>query len=98
MSEKYELPPVFGTTEVERSLLDPSLFSDRFKDLEQGGKCLAEYVWIGGTGMFRFVIRAFVCCSSYACATPAKLSVCGSTRSDLVLCVQEPISAVKQGM
>lgn len=52
MSEKYELPPVFGTTEVERSLLDPSLFSDRFKDLEQGGKCLAEYVWIGGTGMF----------------------------------------------
>jgi len=51
MSEKHTLAPVFGTTETERSLLDPSIWSDRFKDLDQGGKCMAEYVWIGGTGV-----------------------------------------------
>jgi hypothetical protein len=48
---KHTLAPVFGTTEEERSLLDPSLYTGRFQDLDQGGKCMAEYVWIGGTGM-----------------------------------------------
>ena len=45
----YTLAPVYGTTEQERSLLDPQIL-DRFLNLEQGDKCLAEYVWIGGTG------------------------------------------------
>ena len=48
---KHTLAPVFGTTEQERSLLDPSLYIGRFQDLDQAGKCMAEYVWIGGTGM-----------------------------------------------
>ena len=48
---KHTLAPVFGTTEQERSLLDPSLYIGRFQDLDQDGKCMAEYVWIGGTGM-----------------------------------------------
>jgi hypothetical protein len=52
MAEKYELPPVYGTTELERNLLDPVLW-DRFKDLDQGDKCCIEYVWIGGTGAYQ---------------------------------------------
>jgi hypothetical protein len=49
MSEKYTLPPCYGTQEQERGLLDPSLIH-RFSDLPQGGKVCLEYVWIGGTG------------------------------------------------
>ena len=50
MSEdSYTLPPVFGTTETERNLLDPLLWK-RFDELDQSGKICAEYVWIGGTG------------------------------------------------
>ena len=45
----YKLAPVYGTTEQERALLDPQIL-ERFSTLEQGEKCLAEYVWIGGTG------------------------------------------------
>ena len=47
--EKYTLPPVYGTTETERNLLDPQIWK-RFDDLDQSGKICAEYVWIGGTG------------------------------------------------
>jgi len=47
--EKYVLPPVYGTTETERNLLDPQIWK-RFDELDQCGKICAEYVWIGGTG------------------------------------------------
>lgn len=47
--DTYTLPPVFGTTELERSLLDPQIWT-RFESLDQSGKICAEYVWIGGTG------------------------------------------------
>nr|ABC54740.1 glutamine synthetase [Helicosporidium sp. ex Simulium jonesi] len=47
--EKYSLPPVFGTQGQITQLLDP-IMAERFKDLSQHGKVMAEYVWIGGTG------------------------------------------------
>lgn len=39
--EKYTLPPVRGTTEQERALLDPSIYK-RFDDLDQSGKVALE--------------------------------------------------------
>jgi len=47
--EPHTLAPVYGTTETERNLLDPTIW-DRFSSLDQSGKICAEYVWIGGTG------------------------------------------------
>lgn len=47
-SEPYTLPPCYGTTGREESLLDITLW-DRFANLDQRGKISAEYVWIGGT-------------------------------------------------
>lgn len=64
--DKYTLPPVFGTTELERSLLDPQIWT-RFGSLDQSGKICAEYVWIGGTGAS--VIVSYIhhaCCRSLA--------------------------------
>ena len=81
MSEKHTLAPVFGTTETERSLLDPSIWSDRFKDLDQGGKCMAEYVWIGGTG-----VCVCVCVGvrdNLAWVVPRFLSVGGSVSASV---------------
>lgn len=46
----YTLPPVYGPTTAIPQLLDPSIYTSRFKDLPQNGKIAAEYVWIGGTG------------------------------------------------
>ncbi len=40
---------VWAQQEEIRSLLDQSISRD-FNTLDQGGKIIAEYVWIGGTG------------------------------------------------
>lgn len=40
---------VVATDEQIRSLLDQSITRD-FNGLDQGGKIIAEYVWIGGSG------------------------------------------------
>ena len=37
MAEKYTLPPVYGTVDQERNLLDPQLWK-RFDDLDQSGE------------------------------------------------------------
>lgn len=44
------------------------------------------------------LLHAFVCCGCCARGAPARHCPCGSTSSDLVVYVQEPISAAKQGM
>ena len=49
MGEPYTLPAVSGPKETIPTLLDTGLLS-RFANLDQGGKIMAEYVWIGGTG------------------------------------------------
>lgn len=40
---------VRGTSGVSKAMLDPVVTS-LYKDLDQGGKIMAEYVWIGGSG------------------------------------------------
>eukprot|EP00803_Ostreobium_quekettii_P010359 evm.model.scf_81.16 EVM.evm.TU.scf_81.16 scf_81:157424-159148(-) len=40
---------IHGTTGQLKAMLDPAV-TTQFKDLDQGGKVMAEYVWIGGTG------------------------------------------------
>jgi hypothetical protein len=47
---EWSLAPVYGTTEVERSIVDPLIFSSRFAELDQGGRVTLEYVWTGATG------------------------------------------------
>ncbi len=67
----HKLAPVFGTTDQERSLLDPQIL-DRFLHLEQGDKCLAEYVWIGGTGAdFRCKTRVLATVPTYVSELPS---------------------------
>ena len=50
MAGEGEGPPqmVFGTQGQISQLLDGSIL-ERFAGLDQGGKCAAEYVWLGGT-------------------------------------------------
>ena len=43
------VPMTFATQGRIEGLLDPAIL-DRFLSLDQGGKCNAEYVWLGGTG------------------------------------------------
>ena len=47
---EWSLAPVYGTTEVERSIVDPLIFSSRFAELDQSGLVTLEYVWTGATG------------------------------------------------
>nr|QKR71514.1 glutamine synthetase [Ulva prolifera] len=46
-----EIPVVYGTTGSISALLDGTITRDIINNLTDiGGKCVAEYVWIGGTG------------------------------------------------
>jgi hypothetical protein len=46
-----EVPTVYGTTGQITALLDGSITRDFLNSRSDiGGKCVAEYVWIGGTG------------------------------------------------